>query len=531
MTRARFIVGLMALAVFALPFLPIFTGGNTDAVYQAIAADTYYYLKLASSVTEHGFPSFDGRTVSNGYMPLWQLIVVLLDIASGDTSGSPESMVYLTFLASFGFAAFGIVRLAMFVAGLYGLAAGLAFLPFLVPGAFFWFFQNVYWLDLDGGLNFGVHAWSFANGMESGICLAIFSLIVPRVHALAQAETPCRRDAFILGVFCFLALMGRLDDFFLGVACGGFLLLLSFRHRDFGLFAAFLLVPVAGSDIYMLGNLLASGSPFPSSGVAKLEIFSNSIVEAVRMVGNEQGVHFKFLTIAVSIFVGVFLVARRVFSQARGSTGLIEVLGVYLALKGGFLLLAVPLRFVGGWYFTDMVAALNLLFVLLIMQSRPKLLSQRALLMAIPLLAMATFSAARNTNFQLEYQRATSYTVVFRELCQNREKILTKLRAVADADGISEPRIIDTADGAYAFCLGLPALGLTGLGDSNEHLAERRRLSLFGAAELNNHVFVAGSNIRSASYPWRETALQLGYTSRLLFSEGSVEFWKIEPAR
>jgi hypothetical protein len=166
MTRDTFLLGLLALVFFAFPFGPILTGTNADAVYQAIAADTYYYLKLASGVSEHGFPTFDGRTVSNGYMPLWQLVVVFLDLVTGDTSGSPEVMVRAAFLASFGFAAFGLARISAFVAGLYGMAVALVFLPFVLPGAFFWFFQNVYWIDLDGGLNFGVHAWSFANGME-----------------------------------------------------------------------------------------------------------------------------------------------------------------------------------------------------------------------------------------------------------------------------------------------------------------------------------------------------------------------------
>ena len=77
----------------------------------------------------------------------------------------------------------------------------------------------------------------------------------------------------------------------------------------------------------------------------------------------------------------------------------------------------------------------------------------------------------------------------------------------------------------------LPVLGVTGLGDSMEYLTELRISSLFEAAAGRGHVFVGSSPVNYAAYPWRETAAEDGYGARLLFTEGLVEFWKIELAQ
>ncbi|WP_413721106.1 hypothetical protein [Silicimonas sp. MF1-12-2] len=195
------------------------------------------------------------------------------------------------------------------------------------------------------------------------------------------------------------------------------------------------------------------------------------------------------------------------------------------------MLVLVPAHAIGGWYFTDMLTALNLILILLAAPHLSRLTSPRAALMVLPFLAIATFAAARNANLQVKYERPTSYTVVFKELCQNSAALRARLKAVAEAEGIADIRIIDTADGACAYCMELPALGLTGLGDSLEYLADRRASSLFEAAAGRGHVFVGSSPVKYAAYPLRETAAEDGYSAPLLFAEGLVEFWKIELAQ
>jgi hypothetical protein len=351
-----------------------------------------------------------------------------------------------------------------------------------------------------------------------------------RVHALATSAAPDRSSAFILGALCFLAFMGRLDDVFLGVACGFLVLGISLRQRDFSLLAAFVIVPLAGTSLYLAGNYLATGVPLPSSGLAKVQLFPNSFSEGLGLVGVVQGVHVKFLPILVAMMAGVAILLRFALQRKDRTLGLEDVLGAYLLLKAAFLFTMVPLYAIGNWYFTDMIAAMNLLFVMLVAQILRPMPTTRVVLSAVPFFALATFAMARNVNLQLELERSTSYTVVFRQLCQQRDMLFESLQRAASAEGIGDLRIIDTADGAYAYCLGLPALGVTGLGDSAEFLAERQRSSVFEAAASRGHVFVGSSPVDYAAYPWQETATQDGYDARRLFSSGDVEFWIVEKA-
>lgn len=524
---AMFSISVLSVAAFAFPFLQIFLGLDPDAVYNAIAADTFYYLKLADSFVRIGFPSLDETGISNGYMPLWQLTVAALDLLTGDTADRPHLMVLVAFSASFALAAFGIARLSVFVCSLFGVARGLLLLPLLLPGAFFLFFQNVYWDNLDGGQNISLHAWSFANGMESGLCLAIFALIVPRLHAMALASRIEIPDAFILGALSFLALLARLDDVFLGLACGLFIMVRAWQQRSFAVFLAFASIPLLGTAVYLGINYVTAGVPLPSSGTSKLAPFSNGL-EAVRNIGFNPVWHVKALPLFGAMLMGlVTWFAFALVPRAPRRLGLFEVLGTYLLLKGAFLFIAVPFHAIGLWYFTNMLTAMNLVFMMVLGQFLTPALSSRRAWLAVPFAALVVFASARNLDYQLGTDRATSYTTVFRDLCRNRDEILAGLLAETGAAMPQDIRIIDTSDAAYAYCLGLPAVGLTGLGDSVEFLRERDKVGFFEAAVERGHDIIGSSDVRYAAYSWRPQAESAGYEPVELFDMGNVRFYRL----
>jgi hypothetical protein len=70
-------VTLTAVATAAIPLL-------SHHVLAYLADDFFYYLQIAHNLAEHGRSTFDGTTLTNGYHPLWMLVVTALYLCGGD---------------------------------------------------------------------------------------------------------------------------------------------------------------------------------------------------------------------------------------------------------------------------------------------------------------------------------------------------------------------------------------------------------------------------------------------------------------
>jgi hypothetical protein len=70
-------VTLTAIATVTLPFL-------SHRILAYYADDFFYYLQIAHNLAEHGRSTFDGTTLTNGYHPLWLLVVTALYLCGGD---------------------------------------------------------------------------------------------------------------------------------------------------------------------------------------------------------------------------------------------------------------------------------------------------------------------------------------------------------------------------------------------------------------------------------------------------------------
>jgi hypothetical protein len=70
-------VALTAIATVAVPLL-------SHRVMAYYADDFFYYLQIAHNLVEHGRSTFDGTTLTNGYHPLWLLIVAAFYFCGGD---------------------------------------------------------------------------------------------------------------------------------------------------------------------------------------------------------------------------------------------------------------------------------------------------------------------------------------------------------------------------------------------------------------------------------------------------------------
>jgi hypothetical protein len=68
---------LTAIATVAVPLL-------SHRILAYYADDFFYYLQIAHNLAEHGRSSFDGTTLTNGYHPLWLLVVTAFYFCGGD---------------------------------------------------------------------------------------------------------------------------------------------------------------------------------------------------------------------------------------------------------------------------------------------------------------------------------------------------------------------------------------------------------------------------------------------------------------
>lgn len=76
-SRLAFFSALTCTAVVAvaLGYWPVRVSGEGWIDY--LADDAFFYIVIAKNLARHGFSSFDGMTLTNGYQPLWQAMLAL----------------------------------------------------------------------------------------------------------------------------------------------------------------------------------------------------------------------------------------------------------------------------------------------------------------------------------------------------------------------------------------------------------------------------------------------------------------------
>ncbi len=509
-----------ALAILFWPFATYLS--NPSIIYNALAADTFYYAAIARNFTQYGFFGIDGDTISNGFMPLWQLIVTALDMTIAGPGTPPATLLQAIFVTSLGLIAVGVAGLVLYVANTFGARFAFLSLLLLCPGAAFFAFEHAYHQYQPNGIHYGHSIWSFANGMELGLGLALFALLLPVAGLALNPLSATHRNALIGGALVFLIFMARLDDVFLGIAFGICLLPVAWRLGDPRLIVQMALVPLVGTAIYLGLNAHFADSALPTSGILKTAVFGlPNRWQEVSAIGSEQVIDIRILPVVASILIGAIgLLSQIRLRSPEAGTPIVTLLSLYLLLKAGFLFSSVPHFAQGYWYYTNMIAAMNMLTIIALSRLMPPVLTWRSVAIALPVIALIAVAAAQNTRGQLSRFPLDSYTTVSKNLCTNPQPLL-------DALGPEPVRIIDTGDGVYAFCLGLPAVTLTGLADSQSFVRLRNEKGLFPAALERGHNILVQSPVLWASYGWR--TLLGDYKATMIAESGLTQIWRITP--
>lgn len=230
---------------------------NNPLVRAPFLDDGFYYLQIARNVATLGKFTFDGINLTNGFHPLWELLLVLI------AHISVEDFVFIRLVMYFSILLYVLtgILLFKFVAGYGGPVAGLA-------AVILWSFSPdlILWQN---------------QGMENTIFLPI--LIFALIQFARYLQHPDNlRDSIILGVTFGLLMWSRSDSvLFVIIALSGIVIYSWRKFRPFPIQYIRTLAIVVGFTFllgigYLLFNYYAAGSILSVSSIVKIGVGSTS---------------------------------------------------------------------------------------------------------------------------------------------------------------------------------------------------------------------------------------------------------------
>jgi hypothetical protein len=486
--RSVRLTALIAFSFAAYPPLQAALLGGTSAITTFFAADAFYYLSIAVNST-FGRYTFDGRAMTNGFHPLWQVLLQLVVGHLSVRSGTPPLIA--SFSLSVLFASLGLACVA----------AGLALVTEAVWPSLLLFPGTYYLLACQIDPRFG-SVWSFMNGMESPCSLLFFGVLCYFVFRQRSAFTT--GSILIVSLISLGIVFSRLDDVFLPVSFGVWLLLRNRRSAVLYGIPLFL-----GLSAYLIFNRLMVGTFLPTSGAVKarglgvlqniawmlydLAPFTSStlyrLLPQLRHAEPGLNVEWRIAQTVIPMLVSCILLKdRRLLKWVTGEhKGFFTVLYAYVLLKGAYNFLFVPWYAEGHWYFTLSIVIVDMTACLAAFRVAQQYTLNRRLLIGTLLAACWLSSVSliwRVVNSK--YQNTVNV-----EMLRRGPEIRDAL-----ARNIGQFRIIEFDDGILNYSLSTPTLSGFGLAsDPASAKSIRAKKFLLYAASQGYNV------IASANYP------------------------------
>lgn len=262
----------LTAAVFAGPLSLDLAVSTRERVFDYLATDAFYYLTVARNFATQGQLSFDQHYSTNGYHPIWQLLLGGLSAGTKLVGIDEPTQLVLCLLLS----------MALILGAIYLLARcatrrdhtvwpGFVFLPigvFAVLCAPWW--RPEY--DFRGAIRPMVGTlWSYVNGMESAVVLASYAAVA-YLYCFEQPLST-RRRAGIFGALLALLTFARLDHGVFAVAVAGGLVIEAWwvkeDRRKLESAAVTVGTLIGLLVLYMILNRIAYGTAIPISGKLK----------------------------------------------------------------------------------------------------------------------------------------------------------------------------------------------------------------------------------------------------------------------
>jgi hypothetical protein len=244
--RASCIIAMLVLGGAALACVHVALQSDIRHLLVIVVDDASYFMTTARNIAAGRGMSFDGIHPTNGFHPLWLLLLAALFLLHG----TPELMLRLVVLLQ------GVLLAAAFLLLYRAHARMFSARTALVSAILFVFLV----------------AMQCLNGMES----ALFTLLLMALYSygLAISQRPVSpKQALLFGVMLGLVVLSRLDMLFIGLAalicCVPYVLERRTRSRTL---AAIVMAALGGCAVvtpYLLFNYTQSGTIMPISGELK----------------------------------------------------------------------------------------------------------------------------------------------------------------------------------------------------------------------------------------------------------------------
>lgn len=262
-------IGVLACFTAGLAIWPL------ETLMALLSDDAFYYLKIAAHIADGNGSTFDGVAPTNGYHPLWMLVVILAQLVSGlELILSASIVLFVNFVFCIAAAVMSVFIVRKYISRDYGHVAVAALMSPIALSA-------------------------MTNGMETA--MAILSVLILvwycyRTNALSASCTA--RESLLLGFILAIVFLSRLDLVFLPIATGllvtvvhfqGGRSLKSFLSRSICILGPFLLMTLP----YLLFNYFAYGGLLPLSGTVKssfpelretLQLYGDSLIGLAMLI-------------------------------------------------------------------------------------------------------------------------------------------------------------------------------------------------------------------------------------------------------
>jgi hypothetical protein len=243
------LIGYAVIAAYALASVISFVVADEQRLLSRLSDDAYFYLKMASNHATLGTITFDGRTATNGFHPLWQATLLPLFKVMPDRIAALRAVGILsTLLVSA--AALMSWRLMRRAHGWVASAVGLGLL--------------LLYMRVFAGCC-----------METSLLLPLSVLALTLLNSADPWESPRTgaRMLLLIGVILGLVQMARLDAVLFNLSILGTVGAASWRRfgpRTAAARVAVLGFPAAlGGAAYVAWNLVTFGRVVPVSGAVK----------------------------------------------------------------------------------------------------------------------------------------------------------------------------------------------------------------------------------------------------------------------
>lgn len=489
--RACAIVAAIAAAATAYPPLLALARDGLAGAFPFLAGDSFYYFEIASRSVDFAGFTYDGEHATNGFHPLWGWA---LTFAYGALDAAREAQVALAFGASIALCAFGAAAFALAVLRATARPA-LAILA-VVPGLYAFAVPA-----------FNPHygsIWSFVNGMESPLSLALCGALVLAAQSGARGARLDERLARpAIAVLASAVVLARLDDALLVAAAA--LLAVATRGSARERLARAIrvsIVPALFVLAYLAYNLSYSGMAMPVSGAAKLgggppALLRNgyaaltTLLPFVDPLGRgavlwgEQAYRIAQMLVPCAVAL-VWLARERRAAHAAVDARTREIaswLSLYVLLKGGYGFAAVHLWNQGQWYYPLSIYAANAIGAIWIGQILERSGARTSFGRATALTSLVALLFA---NAYAALKRDSGVHAGYYAFWSRANEIERELEARCPGCGV-----LELDDGIIAHALSRRVLSGSGLALDAEGDAARRRGELLALARSRGHSLLA----------------------------------------